>query len=256
MAVARARFDDRHLRRLHAVADEPRAAARDEHVHRPMQPHELVGRRAVGGGNEADAPLRHAGSLGGVGEHAGHGLVRAGRHAPAAQHRRIAGLQADARRVGRHVGARLVHHGHHAERHAHALEPDAALERARVLHPAERVGQHGQLLERGRHVLDAPLVEHKAVHQALLRARRARGRHVLRVRRDDLRRMRAQGRRHGRQRRVTLLGARLRQRPARGPRRLGDAPHLLAHGFVRHSRSSLLEHDQLVAVDERLVGQA
>lgn len=105
----------------------------------------------------------------------------------------------------------------------------------------------------GRHGFDAVLVEHEAVEEAF-RAGLARRVHVAAVRLDDGGRMRAQRRRHGGQRAVALVCARLRERPARRARLPGDAPHLVLHRFPFHGL--LFEDDQLVAMDERLVGQA
>ena len=60
MAVSRSRLDDGNLGRLHAVADEPCAAAGNEHVDQAVKPHKDIGRRAIGRGDNADRTLGHA----------------------------------------------------------------------------------------------------------------------------------------------------------------------------------------------------
>ena len=85
VAVSRSRLDDGDFGRLHAVADEPRAAAGNEHVDQAVKPHKDVGRRTVSRGDNADRTLGHARLLRRSREHARDGRTRAGRHRPAAQ---------------------------------------------------------------------------------------------------------------------------------------------------------------------------
>ena len=85
MAVSRSRLDDGDLGRLHAVADEPRAAAGNEHVDQAVEPHEDVGRRAIGRGDNTNRTLGHARLLRRSREHARDCRTRAGCHRPAAQ---------------------------------------------------------------------------------------------------------------------------------------------------------------------------
>ena len=61
----------------------------------------------------------------------------------AAQHDRVAGLQAQRRGVDRHVRPRLVDDGDDAERHAHLAHVEPVGEPAAVEHLADRVGQRG-----------------------------------------------------------------------------------------------------------------
>ena len=102
-----------------------------------------------------------------------------GRQGTAAQHAGVARLQADARSIGSDVGASLVDDGHHAERDRHARQLDAAIERARIEHAAERVGKRHQVLERVGHGHDTPFVEHQAIEQAFLGAGLTRCVHIL-----------------------------------------------------------------------------
>ena len=200
---------------LHAMADKPRAAAGDEHVHQAVQSHEHISGRPVGGGHGADRALRQPRFHGSRGQHVGDDLVGAGRKAAAPQDARVAGLHADPGGVGGHVGPGLVDHGHHAKGHRHAPKLDAVVEGRFQRHDAERIGQRRHLLQSVGHSKDARLVQHEPVQQRLGGAGRPGRLHVLAVGLHDGRRLRPQGRRHGEQRPVALLGRRLSQLHAR-----------------------------------------
>ena len=111
VAVSRSRLDDGNLGRLHAVADEPRPAAGNEHVDQAVEPHEDIGRRAIGRGDDADRALGHARLLRRSRKDARDGSTRASRHRPATQDAGISRLQTDTGSVGGHVRTRLVHDG-------------------------------------------------------------------------------------------------------------------------------------------------
>ena len=84
-------------------------------------------------------PGRLAASRGDRGEH----RVRVRRRGRAAQHDRVAGLQAQRGGVDRHVRPRLVDDGDDAERHAHLAHVEPVGQAAAVDDLADRVGQRG-----------------------------------------------------------------------------------------------------------------
>ena len=87
------------------------------------------------------------GGLDGVAQHGDdRGVARAGARAAAQEHR-VAGLQADAGRVGGDVGPGLVDHPDDAERHPHLAQLEPVGERAAADHLADRVGQAGDVAQ-------------------------------------------------------------------------------------------------------------
>ena len=144
--------------------------------------------------------------------------VRVRRRGRAAQHDRVARLQAQRRAVDRHVRARLVDHRHHAERHAHAAHVEPVLEPVALDRLAHRVGQRGDRAHvarrspASRSSVELQPVEQRGVEPGLL-ARL----HVARVRLEDL--VRALLERVGHRLERGVLGARCRAwRAARGAR--------------------------------------
>ena len=196
MAVARARLDHRHQALAHAARDEAGAPARYEYVDDAAQAHKCARGRTVAGLDDAYGRTREARCLDGVCQHVRDRHAGALGQRAAAQDAGVARADADAGGVCRHVGARLVHHGHKAQRHAHLLQVEAAIDGAVLEHATHRVGQVGELLEAGRHGVDALGREQQAVQQAGSRPRLARGLHVLGVGGKDLVCMLAQGRCH------------------------------------------------------------
>ena len=141
VAVACARLDHRHKRLAHAALDQARTATRNEHIDNTAELHELASGLAVGGLDHRDSLAREALGLERIGQQLrNHGTRVIGQRA-AAQNAGVAGADADARGVGRHVGARLVHHGDKAQRHAHLLQVEPAVDGALLKNAAHRIGQ-------------------------------------------------------------------------------------------------------------------
>ena len=101
-----------------------------------------------------------AGDEAGVDRRRGMEAVRA-----AAQHHRVAGLEAQRAGVGGDVGPALVDDADDAERRRDALDRQPVRPLERRQHPADRIGQGGDLLEPARHRLDALGVERQPVDE-------------------------------------------------------------------------------------------
>ena len=104
----------------------------------------------------------------------------------AAQHDRVARLQAQRRCVDRHVRSRLVHDRDHAQRHANLAHIEAVGQPAAVDHLADRVGERRDLPDRLRDLRQALLVEPQAVEQRVADLLLAPVLHVALVGREDL----------------------------------------------------------------------
>ena len=90
-------------------------------------------------------------ATGGFGENPGQNQVRPERLFSAAEDDGVPAFNTDRRRVGRHVRTRLVDEKDDAQRNAHLLNLQTVRTDGRVDHLADRVGEHGDLSERGRH---------------------------------------------------------------------------------------------------------
>ena len=126
------------------------AAARDDEVDEAVLGRQLGQLLATAAGHERDRGLGQPGRrdrLAGDGGEHGVGVRGAGR---AAQHDRVARLQAQRGGVDRHVRPRLVDHGDHAERDAHPAHLQPVGQAAAVDHLADRVGQGDDLRARRR----------------------------------------------------------------------------------------------------------
>ena len=108
--------------------------------------------------------------------------------------------------VGGHVGARFVDDADHAERHAHPADLDAGGPVLEVGDLADRVGQRRDLLEALRHRLDRGVLERQPVDERGVLPLGARGLDVLRVGREEPRRVATDGGGHGHQRAVLRGG--------------------------------------------------
>ena len=135
------------------------------------------------------APVREPG-LGRIAREASTAFECAARRR-AAQHDRVAGLQAQRGGVDRHVRPRLVDHRDHAERHAHLADVEPVGQPAAVDHLADRVGQRGDRAHAAPAIAAIRAgVERQPVHQRAREARLAPGLEVARVGLQDLRRAR------------------------------------------------------------------
>lgn len=189
------------LGRLHHGADEPRAAAGDQHVEIAVETHHLRGRLARWVAHQlhrARGQVRL--SRGGQAVH--HGAVGQKRLRAAAQQAGVCALEAQARRVRSDVGPRLIDDADHADGHAPFLDGQAVGPAHDRIRPADRVRQRRDLAQAVRHAGDASGGKRQPVQQRLAPAGRARGGQVLRVGGKDCFRARLQRVRHGEQRAV------------------------------------------------------
>ena len=137
-------------------------------------------------------------------------LVARERLAPAAQDRRVAGLETKARGVRRDVRPRLVDDADHAERHAHVSDLNARGPGPEVADLADRVRQRCDLLEPCGHGFDRRRRQGQPVDECGVLSGRPGGRDIARIRRHQLRDVAADRRRHRVQRGVLrrCVGAR------------------------------------------------
>ena len=236
MAIAGAGLDHGNERLAHAALDEPRPAARNQHVDDTAQAHERARGLAVAGLDKAHGLARESARLHRVGEHRGDHRARMVGERPAAQDAGVARADADTRSIGGDVGARLVDHGHQTERHGHARKFEPAVDGAVVEHAAHGIGQLGKLLKTRSHALYAFGREQQTVEQALRGPLTARGVHVDLVGGHDRLRARTERGGHGAHGIRALLVA---CRPERTRGRLGAFCELLyigmdilGHGFT------------------------
>ena len=141
MAIARTGLDHRNIGVFHAVANEPCAAARNENVHRAAQAHKHVRGSAISGLDNADCVAGQPGVLYGIRQHVGNSHAGVLSDGAAAKDAGVTRTDADARSVRGHVGSRLVHHGDKAQRHAHLLQVEPAVDGALLKNAAHRIGQ-------------------------------------------------------------------------------------------------------------------
>ena len=144
VAVARGRVDDRHRRDPFSAAFSPSPPRGMIRSTTPVLGGQLGELLAPAAGDERRARPRagrppSAASRGDRGEHRVGVRGRRG----AAQHDRVARLQAQRGGVDRHVRARLVDDGDDAERHAHLAHVEAVGQAPAVDDLADRVGQRG-----------------------------------------------------------------------------------------------------------------
>jgi hypothetical protein len=85
---------------------------------------------------------------------------------PAAQHRRIAALEAQGAGVRGDVGPALVNHADDAERRRDAFDPQSVGPLEMRQNAPDRVGQRGDLLDPARHRLDPAFVERQPVDES------------------------------------------------------------------------------------------
>ena len=146
--------------------------------------------------------------------------VRVRRRGGAAQHDRVAGLQAQRGGVDGDVRPRLVDDGDDAERHAHLAHVEPVGEPVAVDHLADGVGQRGDRPHRVGDRRDPRGIEREPVHQRVGEPGLAPGLEVARVGLEDLRRALLERVGDAQQRRVLDRGAhRARARATRPGRR-------------------------------------
>ena len=122
VAVARRGVDHGHGGDRAQRGLQPLPAARDDQVDDAVLGGELGQLLAAAAGHERERALGQPGALGRLGRDAREHGVRVRRGRGAAQHDRVARLQAQRGGVDRHVGPRLVDHRDDAERDAHLAD--------------------------------------------------------------------------------------------------------------------------------------
>ena len=240
VAVARRRVDHRHRGdRLQRLL-QPLATARDDEVDEAVLGGEL-GQLLAPAAQQRHRALGQPGRR--LGGHRGEHGVGVRRRRRAAQHDRVARLQAQRGGVDRHVRARLVDDGDDPEWHALAAHGEPVGEPAAVEHLADRIGQRGDVAHLAAIPATRSVVEPQPVHQRGGQPGLAPGLHVPRVGLEDLaasaprarRRSRAAPRpwRRGRAWRACV------QRPAGGPAEFGDCGSGDGHGPESVGRGAL-----------------
>ncbi len=99
----------------------------------------------------------------------------------AAQDGRVAGLEAQRRRVGRHVGPALVDDANDTQRHRDSLNLQTIRSVPFSQDASKRVMQAGDRFDAAGHALDAIVIQHQAVEQGCTQAALLARRHILRV---------------------------------------------------------------------------
>ena len=198
VAVARGGVDHRHRGDALQRRLQPLAAARDDEVDDALLGGQLGQLLAPSAGHEHDRARGHAGLGRGLrGDRGQHGVgVR--RRRRAAQHDRVARLQAQRGGVDGDVRPRLVDDGDDAERDAHLAHVEAVGQALAVDDLADRVGQRRDRAHAVGHRLHARRVEREAVEQRGVEPARAARLHVARVGLEDLRRRAPRARRRSR----------------------------------------------------------
>ena len=143
----------------------------------------------------------------------------------AAQHYRIAALEAEGAGVGGHVGAALVDHPDDPERRRHALDDEAIGAGEGREHPPDGIGQRGDVLEPAGNCLDSNGIEHQPVDQRRAQVLGSGLRAIELIGGQNLARAFAQGSRRGVKRAVLLLRRRVGDLTRGGPRLRPDFAH-------------------------------
>ncbi len=154
----------------------------------------------------------------------------------AAQHHRVAALQAERAGVRGDVGPALVDDADDAERRRHPLDDEAVGAGEGREHPADRIGQRRDLLEPARHRLDPRLVQREPVEERRRQVLRLAVGEIARVGGENVDARSRKIARRRRQRPVLLLGRRVGER-ARGGARL-RAPMRAHRGAERPASDS------------------
>ncbi len=217
---------------LHPL-DERAPAARHDHVDEIGHRQHQADGRAIARRHELHGLARQSGGIERALQRRDNRPGRVEAFRAAAQDHRVAGPQAQSRRIGGDVGARFVDDADDAQRDAHArdVEPVGTLPPREL--GADGIGQARDLLEPPRHRFDALVVERQPVAQRR-RQRDGRGRgEVAAIGGEDRRRILAQRRGRRLERRGLDLGCQSRKHGGRAPRRGADRAHL-ALEIVRH----------------------
>ena len=166
--------EHRHARLTLNPLDQAFSPARHDHVERAAEALQHLADRLAGGeGRACNRSLRQTGFLQ-ARDQAG---VDRGRRAKtvgaAAQHHRIAALEAQRASVSGHIGPALVDNADDPERRRHALDNEAIGTGIGREHTPDRIGQGCDLLEAKRHRLDPSRIEREPVDQGRAQVLRA-----------------------------------------------------------------------------------
>jgi hypothetical protein len=205
---------------------EPFAAARHDHVDRPLEPAEHRSDcGAVGGRHELD---RMFGQAGDVEARRQASVDRGGapmRVRAAAQDDGVPGLQAERAGIGGDVRAALEDDADHAKRRADALDLQPVGAVPLGDDRANRVGQIGDLFERARHRFDPRGVQRATIDHGRTRPARPHGANILGVGAEDLALPPAKLGGRGCEGSILRPGLGVRQLPGRGARPHADVAH-------------------------------
>ena len=182
-------LQDRDTGALCDHPDELFPAPGDDQIEVARQIQQRGDRRPVGVLDELDRVGGRADLLEGLRQHGGDLRVGLDGFAAAAEHHGVAGLQAEAGRVGRDVRTRLVDETDHAERDPNTRDLDPVRPAPGIERLAHRIGQRGDLPERLRHLLDARVGECQAVEERPRVPARARALEIGPVGLEELRRL-------------------------------------------------------------------
>ena len=227
---------------LHAV-DQALAAARNDDVERAVEARQHLAHNLAGGkGSARNGGFRQARlpqALDKAGVDRG-GRVKAVR--AAAQHHRVAALQAQRAGVGGDVRPALVDDADDAERGRDALDDEAVGAIVGREHPADRIGQFCDLLHPLRHRLDALFVKCESVDHRRRKPAPLGLAEVARIGGQDFRLSLAQYLCCGFQRVRFLLGGRVGDDPRRGAGGRADLAHRHSDVGIEAARDSSGAH--------------
>ena len=140
-------------------------ATRDDHINAIIEREHGIHCGAIRGLDQLYRPGRQIRLAEPRRQAAGQGQVGVQCLAAAAQNHRVAGLQAQHRRIHRDIRARFIDDADHPERHPHARDFEPARALTRAADPPDRIGQPGDLLAALDHLRDALRIQCQAVIQ-------------------------------------------------------------------------------------------
>ncbi len=208
-------LDHRNARLTVDALNQALATARHDHVDVLLHGDQFAHRGAVGGLDHLHGGFGQTGFAQALAHAGGDRPVRANGLRAAAQNASVTALQTQTGGVRRHVRPRLVDDADDTQRHAHAAHLDARRPIGEAAHLAHGIGQGGDLLEAGGHVLNALRSQREAVDHRCIETGGLRSRHIVGVGAEQRGRLAANGGGHDRQCAVLGIGVGARQGAAR-----------------------------------------
>ena len=168
VAVPRSGFDHRDGGILGDKRDQPRAPARNDHIHQPAGLDEFLHRLPRAWIEQLDCALGYSGDSG---KNLHQPLIASSRFFAAAQHDGVAGFQREHGRVDGNVRPRFIDNPHHAQRHAHLADAQAV--RACPLRQslANRIAECRNFAHTLRHLFNSRRGQQQAVAHGAFEAR-------------------------------------------------------------------------------------